>query len=62
MDYKKYFIKMKRMVYKYEYCECPNGLHELLNGTMHRFNYTVPQLVEKVLTRNEGKLTSTGAV
>ena len=38
------------------------GLHELLNGNNAQIQLSVPQLVEKVLMRNEGKLTSTGAV
>ncbi|HDX9634357.1 MULTISPECIES: phosphoenolpyruvate carboxykinase (ATP) [Bacillus cereus group] len=38
------------------------GLHELLNGSNAQIQLSVPQLVEKVLMRNEGKLTSTGAV
>ncbi|MDM5156934.1 phosphoenolpyruvate carboxykinase (ATP) [Bacillus sp. DX1.1] len=38
------------------------GLHELLNGSNAQVQLSVPQLVEKVLMRNEGKLTSTGAV
>ena len=37
------------------------GLHELLNGSNAQIQLSVPQLVEKVLMRNEGKLTSTGA-
>ncbi|HFJ9314186.1 MULTISPECIES: phosphoenolpyruvate carboxykinase (ATP) [Bacillus cereus group] len=38
------------------------GLHELLNGSNAQIQLSVPQLVEKVLMRDEGKLTSTGAV
>ncbi|HDR3341525.1 TPA: phosphoenolpyruvate carboxykinase (ATP), partial [Bacillus anthracis] len=38
------------------------GLHELLNGSNAQIQLSVPQLVEKALMRNEGKLTSTGAV
>ncbi|MFX3623726.1 MAG: phosphoenolpyruvate carboxykinase (ATP) [Ectobacillus sp.] len=37
-------------------------LHELLNGSNAHIQLSVPQLVEKVLMRQEGKLTSTGAV
>ncbi|MFP3125848.1 phosphoenolpyruvate carboxykinase (ATP) [Ectobacillus funiculus] len=38
------------------------GLHELLHGSNVQVQLSVPQLVEKVLLRKEGKLTSTGAV
>lgn len=37
-------------------------LHELLNGSNAQVQLSVPQLVEKVLVREEGQLTSTGAV
>ncbi|MFD3448713.1 phosphoenolpyruvate carboxykinase (ATP) [Microbacteriaceae bacterium 4G12] len=37
-------------------------LQELLNGSNAKVQLSVPQLVEKVLMRNEGRLTSTGAV
>jgi phosphoenolpyruvate carboxykinase (ATP) len=39
-----------------------NELAELLNSTSVQVNLSVPSLVEKVLQRNEGVLTSTGAV
>ncbi|MDF2038995.1 phosphoenolpyruvate carboxykinase (ATP) [Cytobacillus oceanisediminis] len=39
-----------------------NELSELLNGSNIQVQLSVPQLVEKVLNRNEGSLTSTGAV
>lgn len=39
-----------------------NKLNELLNGNNIKIQLSVPQLVEKVLERNEGILTSTGAV
>jgi phosphoenolpyruvate carboxykinase (ATP) len=39
-----------------------NELSELLNGSNIQVQLSVPQLVEKVLNRNEGTLTSTGAV
>ncbi|PAE24604.1 MULTISPECIES: phosphoenolpyruvate carboxykinase (ATP) [Bacillaceae] len=39
-----------------------NELSELLNGSNIQVQLSVPQLVEKVLNRNEGCLTSTGAV
>ena len=38
------------------------GLHELLHGSNVQVQLSVPQLVEKVLMREEGTLTSTGAV
>ena len=38
------------------------GLNELLNGSNAHVQLSVPQLVEKVLIREEGSLTSTGAV
>ncbi|MBM6616364.1 phosphoenolpyruvate carboxykinase (ATP) [Bacillus suaedaesalsae] len=38
------------------------NLNELLEGNNVCMNLSVPQLVEKVLSRNEGELTSTGAV
>ena len=38
------------------------SLHELLNGNNISIQLSVPQLVEKVLKRNEGELSSTGAV
>jgi phosphoenolpyruvate carboxykinase (ATP) len=37
-------------------------LHELLNGSNAQVQLSVSQLVEKVIKRGEGKLTSTGAV
>jgi phosphoenolpyruvate carboxykinase (ATP) len=37
-------------------------LNELLNGRNAQVQLSVPQLVEKVLKREEGKLTTTGAV
>jgi phosphoenolpyruvate carboxykinase (ATP) len=40
----------------------PNELHVLLQGENVHTQLSVPQLVEKVLTRKEGVLTSTGAV
>jgi phosphoenolpyruvate carboxykinase (ATP) len=40
----------------------PNELNLLLQGENVQIQLSVPQLVEKVLTRNEGSLTSTGAV
>jgi phosphoenolpyruvate carboxykinase (ATP) len=40
----------------------PNELSTLLNGENVQTQLSVPQLVEKVLTRKEGSLTSTGAV
>ncbi|MBA9025908.1 phosphoenolpyruvate carboxykinase (ATP) [Peribacillus huizhouensis] len=39
-----------------------NELHQLLAGSNVNVQLSVPQLVEKVLKRNEGILTSTGAV
>lgn len=39
-----------------------NELHQLLTGNNIQTQLSVPQLVEKVLSRNEGVLTSTGAV
>ncbi|CAH0346798.1 phosphoenolpyruvate carboxykinase (ATP) [Bacillus sp. CECT 9360] len=39
-----------------------NELHELLAGSNVNVQLSVPQLVEKVLNRKEGSLTSTGAV
>ena len=39
-----------------------NELSALLNGSNVQVQLSVPQLVEKVLNRNEGLLTSTGAV
>lgn len=39
-----------------------NELHELLKGNNISIQLSVPQLVEKVLNRNEGELSSTGAV
>ncbi|MEK3798243.1 phosphoenolpyruvate carboxykinase (ATP) [Peribacillus sp. FSL H8-0477] len=39
-----------------------NELHQLLSGNNIHVQLSVPQLVEKVLSRNEGQLTSTGAV
>ena len=40
----------------------PNKLTELLKGNNIQIQLSVPQLVEKVLNRKEGSLTSTGAV
>lgn len=40
----------------------PNQLSDLLKGTNIQVQLSVPQLVEKVLNRKEGSLTSTGAV
>ncbi|MEH7414638.1 phosphoenolpyruvate carboxykinase (ATP) [Neobacillus drentensis] len=40
----------------------PTELKQLLQGSHTQVQLSVPQLVEKVLRRNEGKLTSTGAV
>jgi phosphoenolpyruvate carboxykinase (ATP) len=40
----------------------PNELNTLLKGENIQIQLSVPQLVEKVLTRKEGSLTSTGAV
>lgn len=40
----------------------PNELNGLLKGENVQIQLSVPQLVEKVLTREEGLLTSTGAV
>ncbi|WP_050616136.1 phosphoenolpyruvate carboxykinase (ATP) [Bacillus testis] len=42
--------------------EVSNELHELVNGNNVSVQLSVPQLVEKVLHRNEGVLSSTGAV
>ncbi|MGZ9819924.1 phosphoenolpyruvate carboxykinase (ATP) [Peribacillus simplex] len=39
-----------------------NELHQLLTGNNVQTQLSVPQLVEKVLSRSEGVLTSTGAV
>ncbi|SFC59067.1 phosphoenolpyruvate carboxykinase (ATP) [Bacillus sp. OV322] len=39
-----------------------NELHQLLSGSNVHVQLSVPQLVEKVLSRKEGVLTSTGAV
>ena len=39
-----------------------NNINEFLKGNNILVQLSVPQLVEKVLTRNEGLLTSTGAV
>lgn len=39
-----------------------NGLTKLIYGSNTQMQLSVPQLVEKVLNRNEGSLTSTGAV
>ncbi|KON86661.1 phosphoenolpyruvate carboxykinase [Sporosarcina globispora] len=39
-----------------------NELSQLLNGSNIQVQLSVPQLVEKVLNRNEGSLTSTGAI
>ncbi|WP_152446621.1 phosphoenolpyruvate carboxykinase (ATP) [Bacillus sp. THAF10] len=39
-----------------------NGLTKLVYGSNVQVQLSVPQLVEKVLSRNEGSLTSTGAV
>ncbi|WP_042354710.1 phosphoenolpyruvate carboxykinase (ATP) [Bacillus rubiinfantis] len=40
----------------------PNELNQLLNENNVLMQLSVPQLVEKILARNEGTLTSTGAV
>ena len=40
----------------------PNALTELLDESNVHLQMSVPQLVEKILSRNEGKLTSTGAI
>lgn len=40
----------------------PNELSQLLEESNVHIQLSVPQLVEKVLSRNEGKLTSTGAI
>src|SRR4051812_36848510 len=40
----------------------PNELTELLDESNVHLQLSVPQLVEKILSRNEGKLTSTGAI
>ncbi|MBS4215292.1 phosphoenolpyruvate carboxykinase (ATP) [Neobacillus rhizophilus] len=40
----------------------PNELKELLNESNVQVQLSVPQLVEKILSRKEGTLTSTGAV
>ncbi|MFS0780481.1 phosphoenolpyruvate carboxykinase (ATP) [Bacillus sp. 1P06AnD] len=42
--------------------EVSNELHELLKGNNVSVQLSVPQLVEKVLHRNEGVLSSTGAI
>ena len=39
-----------------------NELHQLLTNNNAKVQLSVPQLVEKVLSRNEGELTSSGAV
>ncbi|USK59161.1 phosphoenolpyruvate carboxykinase (ATP) [Peribacillus asahii] len=39
-----------------------NELHQLLAGKNAHIQLSVPQLVEKVLSRNEGELTATGAI
>ncbi|MEH7249223.1 phosphoenolpyruvate carboxykinase (ATP) [Neobacillus niacini] len=39
-----------------------NDLCDLLEQSNVHFQLSVPQLVEKILSRNEGKLTSTGAI
>src|SRR5690606_16311899 len=39
-----------------------NELDELINGNNAAIQLSVPKLVEKVIERNEGQLTSTGAV
>src|SRR3954471_6081614 len=39
-----------------------NNINEFLKGNNIHVQLSVPKLVEKVLTRNEGVLTSTGAV
>lgn len=39
-----------------------NELHQLLAGKNAQVQLSVPQLVEKVLSRNEGELTASGAV
>ncbi|OLS35825.1 phosphoenolpyruvate carboxykinase (ATP) [Bacillus sp. MRMR6] len=40
----------------------PNELSELLADSHMQIQLSVPQLVEKILSRQEGKLTSTGAI
>jgi phosphoenolpyruvate carboxykinase (ATP) len=40
----------------------PNELSQLLEESHVHIQMSVPQLVEKILSRNEGKLTSTGAI
>lgn len=40
----------------------PNELNELLKENHVQVQLSVPQLVEKILSRNEGTLTSTGAI
>ncbi|MEH7181339.1 phosphoenolpyruvate carboxykinase (ATP) [Neobacillus vireti] len=40
----------------------PNDLSQLLEGSNVHIQLSVPQLVEKILSRNEGVLTSTGAI
>ncbi|SMQ83621.1 phosphoenolpyruvate carboxykinase (ATP) [Bacillus sp. OV166] len=42
--------------------DTPNELNQLLNESHVHVQLSVPQLVEKVLTRHEGALTSTGAI
>lgn len=42
--------------------EMKNELQALLTGENTRYNLSVPKLIEKILIRNEGVLTSTGAI
>lgn len=42
--------------------QIPNELNQLLEESNVQLQLSVPQLVEKILCRNEGKLTSTGAI
>lgn len=53
---------MKRMVYKYEYCECPNWFTRIIERKQCTDSTKCSAISGKVLMRNEGKLTSTGAV
>src|SRR3954451_13786430 len=40
----------------------PDGLKHLLDESHVQIQLSVPQLVEKILSRNEGTLSSTGAI